>query len=126
MKAWIWQWGPAVLIMAVIFIASSTPGSDLPQFGYWDLITKKGGHMFGYALLASAYLHALNKGREITRGQFVVALCLAILYAITDESHQRFAPGRTASIYDVLIDALGAVLGLSAWYWMRKTVVSRQ
>jgi hypothetical protein len=125
-KAWIWQWGPAVLVMTVIFIASATPGSDLPGFGIWDLIAKKGGHMFGYALLASAYFHALNKGKGITRGQFLGALCLAFLYAITDEFHQRFTPGRTPSIYDVLIDTLGAVFGLGTWYWIRKSVVNSQ
>ena len=126
MKAWIWQWGPAVLVMAVIFIASAIPGSGLPAFGAWDLIVKKGGHMFGYALLASAYLHALNKGKDVTRRQFMGALCLAFLYAITDEFHQWFTPGRTPSVYDVLIDTFGAVFGLGTWVWMEKTVVSRQ
>jgi len=80
--------------------------------------------MFGYALLASAYFHALNKGKVITRGQLLGALCLAFLYAITDEFHQRYTPGRTPSIYDVLIDTLGAVFGLGTWYWIRKAAVS--
>ena len=75
---------------------------------------------------ASAYFHALNKGKGITRGQFLGALCLAFLYAITDEFHQRFTPGRTPSIYDVLIDTLGAVFGLGIWVWIRKVVVSSQ
>jgi VanZ family protein len=126
MKARIWQWGPAVLVMTVIFIASAAPGSDLPGFGTWDLIVKKGGHMFGYALLASAYFHALNQGKGMSRGQFIGALCLAFFYAITDEFHQRFTPGRTPSISDVLIDTLGAVFGLGTWFWIRKAAVRSQ
>jgi VanZ family protein len=37
---------------------------------------------------------------------------LCILYAITDEYHQSFVPGRSPRGMDVGIDALGAVLGL--------------
>ncbi len=42
------RWGPAVLMMAVIFTASSFPSRDLPSFGLWDRLVKKGGHMLGY------------------------------------------------------------------------------
>ena len=120
MKDWIWRWGPAVAIMVIIFIASATPGSDLPKFGVWDFFAKKGGHMLGYALLASAFLHGMNKGRKITKGQFIAAICLASLYAMTDEFHQRFTPGRTPSIQDIGIDTLGAALGLTIWNWIRR------
>lgn len=126
MSVWIRQWGPAVLVMAVIYIASSAQGSDLPRYGTWDFIAKKGGHLFGYALLAAAYFHALNKGRDVTAGQCIGALFLAFLYAITDEFHQRFTPGRTPSAQDVLIDTVGACVGLGIWNWMRQSVVNRQ
>lgn len=33
-------------------------------------------------------------------------------YAATDEFHQRFIPGRTASIWDVLIDSAGALTAI--------------
>ena len=35
-----------------------------------------------------------------------------ILYAISDEIHQYFVPGRSAEIRDVLIDVLGANIGI--------------
>jgi VanZ family protein len=118
MKSWIYRWGPAVLIMAIIFFASATPGSDLPKFGSWDFLAKKGGHMFGYALLALAYLRAIG-GKMGSRTQLLSSLALAILYACSDEWHQRFIPGRTSSITDVLIDATGAVIGLAISYLVR-------
>ena len=37
---------------------------------------------------------------------------IAILYAITDEIHQSFVPGRTALLSDVVIDSIGAGAGL--------------
>ena len=126
MKEWLWRWGPAVVIMTVIFIASSTPGSDLPEFGPWELTIKKGGHMLGYALLAIAYVRTLKKSRPAISERFLLAAFLAVLYAITDEFHQRFTPGRTSSVRDVLIDTLGAVLALCIWFWKEKAASRRQ
>ena len=47
------------------------------------------------------------------RRETVIALALTGLYAVTDEFHQGFVPGRTASVVDVLIDSAGALTGLS-------------
>jgi VanZ family protein len=113
MKAWIWRFGPAVAIMAIIFMASGTPGSELPSFGIWDIFAKKGGHMLGYALLAVAYHHALTNNKSTARSYFFIAFCLTVLYAATDEWHQRFIPGRNPSIADVCIDASGGFIGLA-------------
>ena len=41
----------------------------------------------------------------------VFTLLLCIGYAITDELHQAFVPGRTPKLLDVLIDSSGASLG---------------
>ncbi len=35
----------------------------------------------------------------------------ATLYAVTDELHQAFVPGRTPSVGDWVADAMGAALG---------------
>jgi len=120
MKTWIHRWGPAVLVMAIIFIASSTPASEVPGFGFWDFVVKKGGHMLGYALLAAAYYHALTNRQDSTKHRFALALCLSVLYAASDEWHQRFTPGRTASIMDVGIDAAGSLLGAAMLRWKQK------
>ena len=37
--------------------------------------------------------------------KFFISLGIGVTYAITDEVHQSFIPGRTASIWDVLIDS---------------------
>jgi VanZ family protein len=65
--------------------------------------------MLGYALIALSYWRALG---FLPKRQWV-AWCLAILYAATDELHQSFVPGRSPSIWDVLVfDNLGAILAL--------------
>ena len=115
MNQWIRRWWPAILMMVLIFVASATPGKELPGFGYWDVVVKKGGHMTGYALLALAFLHGLTGGKSISRRHAFQAVILAALYAVTDEFHQRFTPGRGPSIADVGIDTLGATIGLLVW-----------
>ena len=39
------------------------------------------------------------------------AILLGMLYAISDEIHQGFSPGRSPRIADVYIDTLGVILG---------------
>jgi len=33
---WLWRWGPALIVMAVIFTFSSFPKNSVPDFGLWD------------------------------------------------------------------------------------------
>lgn len=44
---------------------------------------------------------------------FTLALGICILYAISDEFHQLFVPGRGGQIRDVLIDSTGAIVGVA-------------
>ena len=104
------RWLPAALIMAVIFGFSSTPSTKLPSFGLLDFVVKKGGHMLGYGLLANAYW----VGLRLEKHRWWLALLFAILYAISDEFHQSFVPGRHPSWVDVFgFDGGGAVIALS-------------
>lgn len=114
------RWIPAILIMALIYLASATPSAKMPNYGFWDTLVKKSGHMTGYGLLASALWYAQNFDQK--KGW--LAWVLAVVYALSDEFHQSFTPGRTPSLVDVFIfDGGGAAIGLSAlaaWFGTRK------
>ena len=111
------HWLPAIAVMAVIFGFSSIPSREIPNFGLWDLIVKKGAHMLGYGLLALAYWYGLRFNKR----SWWLALLLAVLYAITDEFHQSFVPGRHPSWVDALIiDGSGATLMIFAVSKVRK------
>jgi VanZ family protein len=106
-KIGILRWLPAVTLMLVIFGFSSIPSREMPHLGQWDYIFKKGAHMLGYALLALAYWYGLG----LKAHRWWVALTLALIYAISDEYHQSFVPGRQPSWVDALvIDGSGAAL----------------
>jgi VanZ family protein len=103
------RWIPALVIMAVIFFLSSLPASMLPNFGPLDFWVKKGGHATGYAMLGLAYFYALPPG--LSRGyRWLMAILMAVLFALSDEFHQSFIAGRTSTLRDVLIDGSGATL----------------
>lgn len=111
-------WLPALAgWAAVIFVLSSIPNPPGPQGSEWRSIV---GHLVEYSVLA--FLAA--KVLEIWRpgwGWPAVAACawlFAVAYGITDEFHQSFVPRRHASVFDVMVDAIGALAGVTAWAWM--------
>lgn len=42
----------------------------------------------------------------------IISISACLLYACTDEFHQYFIPGRTASIFDIRFDACGFIPGI--------------
>ena len=90
-------WAPVVAWAAVIFALSSVPdlGTGL---GTWDLVLRKIAHAGEYALLGAR-----------------LAVVLGVGYAVSDEVHQHFVPGRVGAWYDVAIDAVGVAVGVLAW-----------
>jgi VanZ family protein len=109
------RWLPSFLLMAIIFGLSSTPSKEMPNFGLLDYLVKKGGHMFGYALLAVANLRGLSGKRPW------LAWMLTVAFAASDEYHQSFVAGRHAALSDVLLfDNFGSLLGLWAAHLFQK------
>ena len=84
---------------------------------FWGLswfVIIKGWHATEYAILYGVLKAALDRiapGRP--RRNLVVALSSCLLFAVSDEYHQTFVPGRNGTGVDVAIDGLGA--GLAAW-----------
>ena len=103
-------WLPVVAWAALIFALSSVPdlGTGL---GGWDLVLRKLAHAAEYAVLGALL------GRAV--GRAGIAFLLGSLYAVSDEVHQAFVPGRMGSPLDVAIDALGVVAGVLLWHALR-------
>jgi VanZ family protein len=99
-------WAPVVAWAAVIFALSSV--SDLGTgLGTWDLVLRKLAHAAEFAVLGALLLRAVGAERT--------AFALGVAYAISDELHQLFVPGRVGSVWDVLIDAVGVAVGIALW-----------
>lgn len=70
---------------------------------------RKNAHFFIYMVLGMSLLLSREKAgkREILE-----IVGFVILYAISDEFHQSFIPGRGTSFKDVCIDTLGGTSGI--------------
>jgi VanZ family protein len=102
---------PPLLLMAVIWFFSAQP--DLSSgLGLVDLVGRKLIHAAEYALLCFLWWRALRARGEI-RAALAGAFLLAVAYAVVDEYHQTFVPGRSGSLVDVAIDAAGAALAVA-------------
>lgn len=75
-------------------------------------VVRKGAHFGAYFILGILTLNGLRQVGGKGAKAAALALCLCFLYAITDEIHQLFIPGRSGQITDVLIDTAGAAAGI--------------
>lgn len=73
------------------------------------LIIRKGAHFTEYFILCLLTYNALGRGKSLKR-RLAGALMFTAFYAVTDEIHQYFIPGRACALKDVLIDSSGGVL----------------
>lgn len=79
---------------------------------------RKMAHMSEYAILAICVMIAFlaNRVLEGKRYRWFLPIVWSMLYACTDELHQRFVPGRDGNLLDVGIDTTGAALGIVFLY----------
>jgi len=82
-----------------------------------NLIIRKNAHAFEYMGLAILICNAFFINKFKGKGAIIYVLFICLLYAVTDEFHQLFVPGRTSLVSDVLIDFTGAIIGLSLFYF---------
>jgi VanZ family protein len=97
------RWLPVVLWAGLIFALSSVPGLDSGLS--WDFALRKAAHAAEYAVLGALLARAVTD---------LPALWLGIAYAVSDELHQGFVPGRAASLFDVGLDSVGVLIGILA------------
>lgn len=103
-------WLPVFLWCGVIFYFSSIPQLST-GWGIWDLILRKAAHLTEYAILTFLFYRAI-KGSFNPVSFYLVfwPSLLTVLYAVSDEFHQSFVLGRTASGLDLLIDSIGIII----------------
>ena len=96
--------------MVLIFYLSSRPSPDeiknIPIFARIKIV-----HIIEYGILYLLAWHAITKTTDLNKNdKFALALMITILYGLTDELHQVFVAGRTASLIDVVADGVGGLL----------------
>ena len=90
-------------------------------------VTRKISHLVEYAILALLARRAfVSSSREfIQRHWFQLALLLVVLCSLLDEFHQSFAPSRSSSILDCVIDVIGGLSVLLIFRAFERRTVRR-
>jgi VanZ family protein len=112
----LYLWLPVIAWMGLIFYLSAQPDLPLPGLGWASFLVSSAAHVFVFGVLAVLWARALGRHRH----GWLVAFTLTVLYALSDEFHQAFVPGRDPDPLDLVCDALGAALGLVGWFWQQR------
>ena len=136
---------PAILCMCGIFLLSSETAEESSQTSgtvIHEVLTKiseeyvksspaekksiieslqffirKGTHFSIYTLLAVLFYLPFSQCSFRTKTKYFFSFSYTVLYAISDEVHQTFVPGRSGELRDVFIDSCGALTGLLLVYF---------
>ena len=119
-------------VMVVIFVQSALPASLSAEesgllvavlsrlfpanpelISFW---VRKTAHFLEYLVLGGSITLTLND--YMKRGIAIPFLAWAAgaVYAVSDEVHQSFVPGRSCELRDMLIDACGVAVGVLLVY----------
>lgn len=141
-------WLMVVAIMALIFYFSSQVADQSNElstgitekisevltksFSFTDISVKtmnhfvrKGAHFTIYAALGFMLAYALVVSEMKLRWAWVIGT----VYAMTDELHQMFVPGRGPMLRDVFLDSLGVLFGIGCFMvllWFIKKIIKRK
>ena len=105
----------ALCTVLIVYMSSLPDYSLVDNSSLNEQIISNIAHIPAYALLTFLWLKALERRKIGSHFSKVNSLILigVILFAVSDEIHQSFVPGRTASSLDFALDVLGIFLGFS-------------
>ncbi|MBN1162913.1 VanZ family protein [Patescibacteria group bacterium] len=107
------RWIPALIVMCVIFLFSSMPGDTVDAVG----LGKESYHINGHFLLFFLLMFSFYKAVKNTG----ISMLYTFAYAVFDEIHQIFVPGRSVQIFDIIVDLSGGLFaGLILWKLQHK------
>ena len=109
-------WAPLLFYMGLVFWVSSLPRPE--SLSAAPDVVLHGGAYFVMALLAiRAFGHGLSE--PVPAAKLWAGVTVAVLYGVSDEWHQSFVPARVGDVYDVLFDAMGALLAAAtlSMFW---------
>ncbi len=104
-------------IERVAFIVAPDSTFDVRDLNHY---VRKNAHFIAYLVLGVLVINALRSSGVKGYRSWALALGICILYAISDEFHQTFIPGRSGEVRDVFIDTAGASVGIFMYVFTSK------
>ncbi len=110
---------PAIFWTILIFFLSSISTLTAPDLGFnfQDKLHHFAFFAFYGLLLARAFYYQ-DWSPGIKKSYVLIAITFGSLYALSDELHQYFVPGRDMDIWDFVADSFGIIGGVLLFhYW---------
>jgi len=125
----------AIACMGLIFYLSSLSGAEVSRglesgaasgaFSWLGDLQTYAAHFVLYAVLAALiHLALCGWNLELQSRWAIVAAVLASLFGISDEYHQSFVIGRSATLTDILVDSVAAIASV-VLFWRIVAVMTR-
>ena len=133
-----WKIIISLCFMALIFVQSALPADlssaesgplalFLSHLTGWDsdtstFLIRKAGHFSEYLLLGISFMVSVKailwrkqeQWKSFLWRYALIAWAAGTVYAVSDEFHQSFVPGRSCELRDICIDAAGVLVGVLA------------
>ena len=97
----------------------------LINWNFVETIIRKAAHFTVYFILGMLSLNLADKIIKNRKSCVITAFIFSVLYAVSDEIHQAFVPGRACRLFDVALDSFGAFLGIMLLYKLFKKYFGR-
>lgn len=105
-----------------VVVENLTPNKNI-NIRSFNHILRKNAHFFIYLILGILVANSLKVSKVSGLKLITYTLVICTLYAISDEIHQLFIPGRGGQIQDVIIDSVGSTVGLFFYLLISKIYV---
>jgi VanZ family protein len=143
------SWAVVIFWMAVIFSLSSqaaeqsdqlsmeiaeiitqvaekaVPANDIEVVSF-NRFVRKNAHFIAYLVLGLLVINAMRCSGFCGYKSVFLALFLCVIYAISDEIHQLYVPGRGCQVKDIIIDSTGAAAGIFLYMIYDKVLRERK
>lgn len=110
---------PLAFYWIVLLAATSIPTDNFPSITFLDKMVHFVAY-FGLGVLFNLTLLFQNKYPLLKRNSYFFTVLIGTIYAILDELHQLFIPGRFGDVMDVLADFTGLVAAVIFVYLIVK------
>ena len=77
-----------------------------------EKVVRKIAHYSIYTLVGILLMNLMSTYKLKELDKIALSMIIGLIYAITDEIHQAFVPGRGALLTDVILDSIGVITGI--------------
>lgn len=92
---------------------SLSPAEQAAKCENLSFYIRKAAHFSVFGVLGALTSLAVSRHTASLRLTSEISAVICVLYAVSDEIHQYFVPGRACMLFDVCVDSAGCFLGIA-------------